>query len=120
MKFKIGDRVRVKSDLSIGNRYYMEDGIEGNTFSEGMRNNLGKEATIIAECEFGYTLDIDRFRKYTDGMIERYYNDTKEVEDLINHIRQLIPEQQINNALDTDNKEAFKILSEKYRTEKGR
>lgn len=64
MKYKVGDKVRIRNDLEAGKRY-------GNgTFESGMRNFIGNVATIE---------DVDSFNEYglegsgywwTDEMIE--------------------------------------------------
>lgn len=134
-RFKVGDRVRVKNDLVVGGRYFMEDGETSDIFSHGMSENVGKEATIIAiECG-KYHIDIDVIHKYTDSMIKKLvdsksrgdYEENVEVEDLLNHMIKQFPKQkeriskeqiekEINHAIDTGNKEEFLRLSKKYFT----
>lgn len=125
MQFNKGDKVRVKSDLVVGKRYYdsKNKGIS-DIFSRFMSNNLGKEGTII-EVEGGkYVLDIDRIHAYTDGMLEplylevdevKEYEYNSEVERLTRHMLKLAPQQLINDSLDKGDKERFNELTKKYR-----
>ena len=54
-KYKIGDSVKIRSDLVPGNRYGEE------MFMEEMVDNLGKEAKIVALLtEDEYFLDVDQ------------------------------------------------------------
>ena len=61
MRFKVGDNVRVRKDLEVGNRYFMSDGKEHNSFVTDMAKFAGEIVTIsrataqykIKECE-GY------------------------------------------------------------------
>jgi hypothetical protein len=66
MKYKVGDKVRVKSDLQVGETY------GSNTFIESMANHFGQGA-IITEIDEGngYMLDIDEACRYTEEMLEK-------------------------------------------------
>jgi len=64
---KIGDKVRIKSDLKVGNDY---DDAE---FTEEMVKYLGKSATIIEVIydDWQYGLDIDNnFFAFTNDMLD--------------------------------------------------
>lgn len=67
MKYKIGDRVRVRNDLQIGKRYPMENG-GSDTFIEEMAHFRGKVVTIC-DCGNKYRIKEDEDGWYwTDGM----------------------------------------------------
>jgi hypothetical protein len=65
MRFKVGDKVRVRKDLKVGNRYFMSDGKEYNSFVTGMAKFAGEIVTIsrataqykIEECEYCQWVD---------------------------------------------------------------
>lgn len=46
-KYKVGETVKVRDDLVVGNRYYMEDGT-WNIFVEEMKEFLGKDVKIVS------------------------------------------------------------------------
>lgn len=77
MKFKIGDKVFIKGNLKIGQKYYNEDCSDGDTFSYGMVEYAGRQATVINIVNNGYILDIDPIHKYYDGMLEPVKHDFK-------------------------------------------
>jgi hypothetical protein len=129
MKFKVGDTVLVRDDLKVGKLYYHENNKVGDTFSNMMRNNLGKRAKIVGIERGLYVLDIDVFHRYTDGMLETVeenckrkdgahmtalYTFDENVEKIVNQMLKLVPEQLINHAIDTENKELFDEVSRKY------
>lgn len=64
MKFKVGDKVRVKKDLVIGN-WYGKD-----IFSIGMKDTLGGVYEVKEIFDFGYKLDYSDTYIYTDEMLE--------------------------------------------------
>jgi hypothetical protein len=128
-KFKKGEKVIVKDDLVVGRRYASEKHAQINdSFSRLMSKNLGKEATIIS-VEYGrYRLDIDELHLYTDGMLMPIieveeeeevdiatlpYVRNNEVERLILHMKRLVPQQLINDALDKGDKAKFLRLTKK-------
>lgn len=47
MRFKVGDKVRVRKDLEAGKRYYMDDKKASDIFMFGMKEFLGEIVTII-------------------------------------------------------------------------
>ena len=120
-KYDVGEEVRIKNDLIVGTRYYMENSAEYDWFSKSMAHHKGKKTTIQSISSNGfYSLDIDGgFYSYTDEMLESIrevvadeeYKTQQEVEELIEHMLQSIPEQLINHALDTGNKEMFMRLT---------
>ena len=73
MKYKVGDKVRIKEQLVTG-RYYGEF-----IFINDMEGSLGKEVTITGTLrDAAYYIDLDNGAwKWTDGMIEEIA--TKEV-----------------------------------------
>lgn len=63
---KIGDKVKVKSDLVVGGNYMAD-------FIPEMIEFLGKEATVVEVLyEGSYGLDIDVYQEYefTEDMLE--------------------------------------------------
>lgn len=64
MKFKVGDKVRVRKDLIIG-KWYGKD-----TFSIGMKDTLGGVYEVKKIFDFGYKLDCSGTYIYTDEMLE--------------------------------------------------
>lgn len=125
MKFKIGDKVRVREDLLVGKVYKHVDSSANDIFSLTMRHNMGKEARIIG-IEYGkYMLDIDVIHGYVDGMLEyaseketkltiEPYHHNREVENLVKHMLKLTPQQLIDDSLDKGDKQRFEKLTRKY------
>ena len=76
MKFKVGDKVRVRSGLEINRTYANEGGNRDCYFVAGMENYRGKEATITGSfMGIRYSLDIDGGRWYwVDEMLEPVLN----------------------------------------------
>lgn len=68
--YKVGQRVKIRENLVEYQRYYNEEATAWDTFIPSMRNNLGKETTIIAYSERTgkYTLEIDPLHNYMDTM----------------------------------------------------
>ncbi|GIN67035.1 MULTISPECIES: IDEAL domain-containing protein [Bacillus] len=120
-KFKVGDQVRVKNDLIVGKLYSMQNGNIKYLFTEEMSQYLGERATIMAISNDGYILDISPRYCFVDEMLKRIvdvtastpYTPIKEVEELHEYMLRLIKEQKINHALDTNDKESFKRLTDK-------
>ena len=84
MKYKVGDKVKIKSldwynaNKTKGNEVYLE----GTVFLQLMSKYCGKVATIICACRYGYSLDIDGGHyNWVDEMFEENINDmeTKEI-----------------------------------------
>lgn len=72
MKYKVGDKVKVRSNLTAGERYANEGELKACCCTEGMRIYRGKEATI-KRIVFGnrYQLDIDNCTWcWVDEMLE--------------------------------------------------
>ena len=76
MKYKVGDKVKIREDLDIDKMY------DGWDCSEEMAQCGGMIATIVKCCGDSYKIDIeDNFYNWTDEMFEDYTEDTeKEVE----------------------------------------
>lgn len=76
LKFKVGDKVRIKKDLKMGISYYNEDKKGKDTLVHDMLHNLGKE-TIIKEIlqHNRYGLEID---KSAWGWVEEMLEEVKE------------------------------------------
>ena len=83
MRFKVGDKVRVRKDLEVGKRYYMDDKKEDICFAFGMKEFLGKIVTIrsifyekykITESDYFWTCEMfepvcnNKIVIITDGM----------------------------------------------------
>ena len=124
MKFKVGDTVQVKRDLLIGKIYYNEeDRSVREVFSESMKSYLGKEGVITAIHSGLYKLDFARnWHGFTDTMIQEPvdylaqepYGYNREIEELLEKMLKLVPEQLINHALATGNKTLFDVVSKQY------
>ena len=67
-KYKVGDKVRVRSDLEIGRRYNMENSGERNIFVPRMSELKGKIVTI-SYVDSQYSIEEYGFR-WTDEMFE--------------------------------------------------
>lgn len=77
MKYKVGDKVRIKSIdwyNSNKNKYGI---IENCRFVEPMSANCGKEATILGFISDGYILDIDESYVWRDEMFDENFNNMK-------------------------------------------
>ena len=73
MRFKVGDKVRVRRDLEAGKRYYMDDKKESDIFMFGMKEFLGEIVTIIGLfCEMYKIKDSEYV--WTDEMFEPVCN----------------------------------------------
>lgn len=123
-KFKIGDIVVIKEDLTIGATYRSQCGNYGDKFTHSMRNNLGKEATITNYSGGGYVLSFDGKTDdifvYYDDMIEyptvSKYVFNPEVELLLQHIQKQQLQKEIDKSLDDGDKEKFNKLVSKYKS----
>jgi hypothetical protein len=68
MKYKVGDKVRIREDLKVGKMYGDWD------CSEDMAQCGGKIATIVRCCDDFYKIDLeDNFYNWTDEMFEEEY-----------------------------------------------
>lgn len=73
MKYKVGDKVKVRKDLEYGRFYPMEDGKHSQSVVEEMMHLGGTKATIsrVFSDGDGYELKEDRFHYcWTDSMFE--------------------------------------------------
>lgn len=69
MKFEIGTKVRIKTDLKTDELY------SGIDFSIDMKKYMGKEATIVDYNDCAYFLDVDnRFWSWGEKMLENIFN----------------------------------------------
>lgn len=64
MKYKVGDRVKIREDLVVGNAYGAE------VFVKDMRHYKGNMATITTICGDAYRINIDKCWNWTDEMFE--------------------------------------------------
>lgn len=122
-KFEVGEQLRIKENLVINKLYHMShDTSIFNIFSKRMSVLAGKEAMVIDIVSGYYKLNVDRNNMYTDGMLEKIhdvkageeYAGVQEVEEIIRYMSRLIPEQLINHALDTGDKEMFMRLTKQF------
>ena len=75
MKYKVGDKVKIRADLEVGEEY------DEATIVDRMGRYLGKTTTIRHVYENCYTLDVDNGDWiWTDGMLE--VDDTPQIADL--------------------------------------
>lgn len=121
-KFKIGDIIKVRSDLVIGRRYYTGED-KSDIFTSRMRNNRGKEGRIIGFTNVGYILDIDSIHNYTEEMFEESrdylaeldYIFNEDVEKVLNQSQMDFYSKRIDEALDNNDEETFKRLIEELK-----
>lgn len=128
MKYRIGDIVKVREDLIIGENYFNDDGTDGDTFARMMLPLLGKTVEIVnynSSCT-GYIVQhgnyISMFTFY-DDMFEDIddkdsseYVFNEEVESLVLHLEKEWYKKLIDKGLDdrifeTDPEEFKKIVS---------
>ena len=70
MKYKVGDKVKIREDLNCSDRYYMENGAS-DTVNIEMLKLAGKVVTIERITSYGkYTIQEDSWR-WTDGLFEK-------------------------------------------------
>lgn len=81
MKYKVGDKVKIRSDL-VSDKYYGT-----NDFVEPMKKYLGEVATIISVGNYDYSIDIDDDSWYwTDEMFECKVDEPSDTtHDPVNH-----------------------------------
>ena len=68
-KFKVGDRVRVRTDLTVGKHYYMNNRKWHDSFVDSMTCMKGKVVTISAVSDKCYNIVKSRWN-WTDEMFE--------------------------------------------------
>lgn len=77
MKYKVGDKVRIREDLKVGKEY------DEATVVENMKRYFGKTTTIRDVYEHCYTLDVDNGDWiWTDDMFEDGVEKVKEESDI--------------------------------------
>lgn len=72
MRYKVGDKVKIREDLVVGKEYGADD------FARGMKPYKGKIATITSVCGDTYRIDIDDNDykwHWTDEMFEGAKNE---------------------------------------------
>lgn len=87
MKYKAGDKVRVRLDLKSGIKYYMEDGVGWNDFPEKKLQYAGHVVTISSyrsgpggKDSLQYRIEEDGGAYgWTDGMFEGFAEDWMEL-----------------------------------------
>ncbi|GIN25495.1 IDEAL domain-containing protein [Bacillus sp. FSL W8-0445] len=117
-KFKVGDQIRIKKELILGEAYSMQNSDITSILTKEMSKHLGERATIMAVSEKGYTLDISPRCYFVDEMLKRVidlkakslYTPIREVEEFHEHMLRLVKKQQIDQVLDTKNKKLFSQL----------
>lgn len=124
MKFEVGDAVQVKRDLLIGKIYHNEENTnQKEIFSESMKGYRGKEGKVTEIRNGLYKLDIAlNWHSFTDTMLQEPvdylakepYGYNREIEELLEKVLKLAPEQLINHALATGNKTLFNVVSKQY------
>lgn len=68
--YKVGDKVKVRSDLKLHKRYYCRDGVTQDSFVEGMDKFAGKIVTITEVTSNGkYRIEGSNMN-WVDGMFE--------------------------------------------------
>lgn len=128
MKYKVGDKVRIKSrEWYESNRTkrgeYVVDGL---AFVDGMKEYCGKEATITYadEDDETYRLDIDAFYWFNDGMFEDSPSDNAEKstisEGLVKDIAEVIKKYNLGVSVsENDGKVIIEPLKEEEDLKKG-
>lgn len=80
MKYKVGDKVKIREDLTYTKRYYMENSEKADIVLREMTEFAGKTLTIKSiNGNYGYKLDEYTFN-WTDGMFEGLVEETKKVQ----------------------------------------
>lgn len=69
-KYKVGDKVRVRSDLEEGKLYYTDNRDDSMHFTQRMTELRGKVVTIIQEVGCSYLVDKFNEPFFTDEMFE--------------------------------------------------
>ena len=83
MKYKVGDKVRVKTDLEVFHEYFgvipyfNEDG-SWDVLSKDMLGYMGKVLTIKSIRGLGYSV-IENGWNWTDGMLDPYLDENEVV-----------------------------------------
>lgn len=79
MRYKVGDRVVIRSDIVESERYYSDDGEESNSVTESMAEMAGQVMTIKRIYDGQYILEEDEWGwRWVDGMFEGYAKEEQE------------------------------------------
>lgn len=70
MKYKVGDKVRVRKDLVVGKRYYMTNREYHDSFVYGMAAFRGKVVTIADDSGGKYRIEAGKGYNWVDEMFE--------------------------------------------------
>lgn len=117
-KYQVGDHVRVRDDLQIGEAYFNEDSEVHDAFIKPMSRSLGKDAEIIGIKHRKYILSIDPNNFYTDEMFESIvsapYIYNEQVEAIVNHLmveqKNNVIDQALDAKLHVSDPEKFKAI----------
>ena len=95
MKFKVGDKVRVREDLKVGKRY------DDWSFVEQMKEYKGRIVTIAKINDFNYTYDIVEDNgdcAWNDEMLEPIKEQTKKLtlEEAIEHYQDVADSEEVS------------------------
>ena len=94
MKYKVGDKVKVKSGLSEGVEYCMDGELNGMCVARDMIAMGGQVVTILGENDTYYDIEEDRrIFSWADGMFEQ----TKKGEKNMNEVAKVYPKQMLKN-----------------------
>ena len=114
MKFKVGDKIKVRKDLEVG-KQYGED-----LFTNTMHNYLGKSATVAYKGNKKYRLDIDGgFYSWTDEMLEPVQSLSFDISKYIGKVIHCDTEEKANQLLEFLDGQGYKWRGTGERTTEG-
>lgn len=117
MKFKLGETVRVKTDLVMDKDYKMENSKYENTFVDPMKKYAGKTFKIKTVEECGYQLEGVPVWTWTDGMLEKV---TKIINVKSEEIQPIKREVKSLSDIEREIKEHFKAIEKLKKMKKDR